>query len=86
MKIVEFLVHNEANFRIKSKVGGAIEEYPLQVAVRWNHLEVVKFLLSSKVVSISQDQIRLAYKEAKTKELKQLFTKHIHKKPFFICC
>jgi len=70
LKIVEFLVHNEANFGIKSKIGGKFEEYPLQVATRWNHFEVVKFLLSKKLVSISQDQIRLAYKEAKTKELK----------------
>ena len=67
---MEFLVHNEANFGIKSKVGGKFEEYPLQVAVRWNHFEVVKFLLSKKITSISQDQIRLAYKEAKTNELK----------------
>jgi len=52
---VEFLVHNEANFGIKSKVGGKFEEYPLQVAVRWNHFEVVKFLLSKKITSISQD-------------------------------
>lgn len=79
-------MHNEANFGIKSKIGGKFEEYPLQVAVRWNHLDIVKFLLSKKIPTISQDQIRSAYKEAKTKELKQLFSKVIPKKPFFICC
>ncbi|KAL4435739.1 hypothetical protein ABPG74_018290 [Tetrahymena malaccensis] len=87
INIVQFLVKQECNFNMKSKIGGEIEDYPLQVAARWNHKEVVDFLLNQRVIKISQQQIEAAYKEAKqNKEIRKIISQHLKKKPFFICC
>ncbi|EAS03794.2 ankyrin repeat protein (macronuclear) [Tetrahymena thermophila SB210] len=87
LNIVQFLVKQESNFNMKSKIGGEIEDYPLQVAVRWNHKEVVDFLLNQRVIKISQQQIEAAYREAKqNKEIRRILSLHLKKKPFFLCC
>ncbi|KAL4510842.1 hypothetical protein ABPG72_004996 [Tetrahymena utriculariae] len=87
INIVQFLVKQECNFNMKSKIGGEIEDYPLQVAVRWNHKEVIDFLLNQRVIKISQQQIEAAYREAnQNKEIKKILSLHLKKKPFFICC
>lgn len=45
LAVVKLLLDNSADAHLASKVSETEEETPLEVAVRWNHLHVVEFLL-----------------------------------------
>jgi ankyrin repeat protein len=59
--VVAFLVKEQAEPHILSNIHDDDKESPLDVAVRWNHQNVVKYLLEN--VQWTEDEIKRAIKQ-----------------------
>jgi hypothetical protein len=67
--VVQLLLENSADLHLASSVSDTEEETPLEVAVRWNHLRVVDFLL--QVGSFSRQELTNALKFCRSEELRR---------------
>jgi hypothetical protein len=65
VEIVEFLLKKGLNGKIKSKAQEYEFETPLQVAARWNYINIVKLLLGK--VDYSRSEIEICLKTSTLK-------------------
>lgn len=72
--IVEYLVRSEANPHIQSKLLDNYTESPMEVAIRWNHVDCVAVLL--KHVKYRSEQVEHFIEKAPTREMAVLLASY----------
>ncbi|KAL4442317.1 hypothetical protein ABPG74_005658 [Tetrahymena malaccensis] len=45
LEVVKFLIKSNCNYMVTSKIQKQLEETPFETALRWNHVEICKFML-----------------------------------------
>lgn len=60
-KIIEFLFRNEADLTIQSAVSGKYQEQPIEVAARWQHHDLVVWML--KNLTLEQNVLDSVYEK-----------------------
>ncbi|CAD8175082.1 unnamed protein product [Paramecium octaurelia] len=82
IEVIKFLLDQQANPFIKSKVYENFYESPLEVSIRWNHYNCVQLLLEKS--NYSNKELKAAIRQASNPQIKQLIKSNL--KADTLCC
>ncbi|CAK76421.1 unnamed protein product (macronuclear) [Paramecium tetraurelia] len=80
--VIKFLLDQQANPFIKSKVYENFYESPLEVSIRWNHFDCVQLLLEKS--NYSNKELKAAIQQTSNPQIKQLIKSNLKSDTF--CC
>ncbi|CAD8154760.1 unnamed protein product [Paramecium octaurelia] len=82
LAVIKFLLDQQANPFIKSKVYENFYESPLEVSIRWNHFDCVQLLLEKS--NYSNKELKAAIQQTSNPQIKQLIKSSLKSDTF--CC
>ncbi|CAD8163602.1 unnamed protein product [Paramecium pentaurelia] len=82
LEVIKFLLDQQANPFIKSKVYENFYESPLEVSIRWNHYHCVQLLLEKS--NYSNKELKAAIRQTTNPQIKQLIKSNL--KADTLCC
>ncbi|CAD8079342.1 unnamed protein product [Paramecium sonneborni] len=82
LDVIKFLLDQQANPFIKSKVYDNFYESPLEVSIRWNHFNCVQLLLEKS--NYSNKELKAAAQQTNNPQIKQLIKQNL--KSDTLCC
>ncbi|CAD8055940.1 unnamed protein product [Paramecium primaurelia] len=82
LAVIKFLLDQQANPSIKSKVYDNFYESPLEVSIRWNHFQCVQLLLEKS--NYSNKELKAAIQQTTNPQIKQLIKSNLKSDTF--CC
>jgi len=84
IELLKLLIEFKANPYQLCKISSKQRESVLKVAVRWGHFDIVEYLLSPKFDDWPEKELRSAYEEANSSQMKRILKDRVEKlkRPF----